>query len=95
MSQYIKRTDALRIVDLHYGHCSGYKEIMRLPAEDVAPVVHGRWIEEHFQSWIPLEYNESDNPVLHDYTCYHCDRCGRIEKKKEPYCNCGARMDGE
>lgn len=23
-----------------------------------------------------------------------CSRCGRIEYKKEPYCNCGAKMKG-
>ena len=32
-----------------------------------------------------------------DETCqdhYICSVCGRIEMKAEPYCNCGAKMDG-
>ena len=28
-------------------------------------------------------------------TCYMCSLCGRIERLKEPYCHCGAKMDGE
>ena len=28
-------------------------------------------------------------------TCYKCSLCGRIERLKEPYCHCGARMDGK
>lgn len=85
MSQYIKKADALRIVDLHYGPCSGYSEIKRLPAEDVEPVVHGRWVKEFY----------------HPYWCSCCeeiaplDACGESHYKSN-YCpNCGARMDGE
>lgn len=28
-------------------------------------------------------------------TCYTCSLCGRVERMKEPYCHCGARMDGK
>ena len=28
-------------------------------------------------------------------TCYVCSLCGRVERLQEPYCNCGARMDGD
>jgi hypothetical protein len=41
-------------------------------------VVHGEWLRM---------VNE------HNYFEYHCPLCGRIEKKEEPYCHCGAKMD--
>lgn len=56
--------------------------IMEAPAADVAPVVHGRWVKEVYV-----------DPYGADWTRYHCSLCGRVEIKKEPYCNCGAKMD--
>ena len=53
--------------------------ILDAPAADVAPVVHGEWI---------IKNNE------HNYFEYHCSICGRVEKQEEPYCHCGAKMDG-
>jgi hypothetical protein len=80
MSQYIKRTDALRIVDLHYGPCSGYNEIKGLPAEDVAPVVHGQW------------QHNANTP----YSLCSCCGKNILVTSRYNYCpNCGARMDGE
>lgn len=52
------------------------------PALDYAPVRHGEWIEDE------LEYPEE---VIFRYKC---SECGRTELVKEPYCHCGARMDG-
>lgn len=54
-----------------------------MPAADVAPVVHGRWIEK-------------TAPAVHKY--YECSKCGAHENKhtaiKGRYCwRCGARMD--
>ena len=57
--------------------------VNEVPAADVAPVVHGRWIDR------------SDKGVISMTHPYVCNRCGRVEMLKEPYCNCGARMDGE
>lgn len=59
-----------------------------LPAADVAPVVHGRW------------------RALRKYDgrrTYRCSVCGRTIRlslaidinEYAPYCNCGARMDGD
>lgn len=51
-----------------------------IPAADVAPVVHGRWLcvdtdTEHF---------------------FLCNRCKKKEFWESNYCpNCGARMDGD
>lgn len=55
----------------------------------------GRWIEEKKQTIIPVEFDAAGEPILHDYVVYHCDQCGRTERKKEPYCHCGARMVGK
>ena len=54
------------------------------PAADVAPVVHGEWIVQTRS----LGYFEPQDT-------YICSICGREEFRKEPYCNCGARMDGD
>ena len=56
--------------------------ILRQPAADVAPVVHGQWT--------PLP------SMAPEYACSVCGRdytWGELEEA--PYCpNCGARMDG-
>lgn len=51
---------------------------------DVAPVVYGKWVKQVYI-----------DPYGADWTKYHCSLCGRVEIKKEPYCNCGAMMDLE
>ena len=67
-----------------------------LPAADVAPVRHGYWKEKHRESYLvsPMKYDENGEPILQEYSYYECSLCGRTEKCKEPYCNCGAKMDG-
>ena len=50
---------------------------------DAEPVRHGTW--EEFDC---------------DYGCtpgvgYYCSECGHAEMTKHPYCNCGAKMDGD
>ena len=56
-----------------------------IPAADVAPVVHGRWIEK----------------TAHDRRQYfECSNCGKQENKhtaiRGGFClNCGAKMDKE
>ena len=52
------------------------------PASDVAPVRHGRWIS----------YLDGDHIMPERY--YRCSRCGRVESSRQPYCHCGAIMDG-
>lgn len=51
-------------------------------AADVTPVVHGEWILD------------KDMYELLECIVYSCSVCGRLEGKQEPYCNCGAKMDG-
>lgn len=61
------------------------EEIGKIPAADVAPVVHGRWIEK----------------TAHDRRQYfECSNCGKQENKhtaiRGGFCwSCGARMDAD
>lgn len=90
--EYIRREDALRGVELF--QC-GWAEIEavqsdyieRLPAADVAPVVHGRWIDgaEDFT----CGNHNAECSICRCYVSW--DGCDEDFN----YCpNCGARMDG-
>ena len=70
-----------------------FDKLAKVPAADVAPVVHGRWLKEKEQTFLPVEYDDIYEPILHNYVVYRCDRCGRTCKRKEPYCHCGAKME--
>ena len=71
------------------------KKVLRdIPAADVV-VRHGRWVSEIHHTYLPVEYDDAGDPILHEYTSYRCSLCGREEAKEEPYCHCGARMDKE
>jgi hypothetical protein len=70
-------------------------ELMAIPAADVAEVRHGRWNPEIHHTYIPVEYDQNGDPILHEYTSFRCSLCGREELKEEPYCHCGARMGKE
>ena len=64
--------------------------IENTPAADVVEVRHGEWLDNH-EKITTL----GGNGVPKEYLCgYKCSLCGRIEIGKEPYCNCGAKMDG-
>lgn len=87
MPEYIDREDYCKnLCHCHNEYCN--KEscpIWKAPAADVAPVVHGRWIEK-------------SAPARKIY--FECSHCGAQENKhtaiKGHYCwRCGARMDGE
>lgn len=63
-----------------------------IPAADVAPVRHGRWVSLRKGDWTSV------------YECSECKRketvgCDRSKadeqvKRLYPYCHCGAKMDG-
>lgn len=63
--------------------CEAEIAIGKTSAADVAQVRHGRWIKKQ----------EKDTFAGYLYS-YECSACGRVEQCKEPYCNCGAKMDG-
>lgn len=86
MSEYLKRENVLSLaapIPGCFSNMISSWDVVHMPAEDVAPVKHGRWIER------------SDKGVISMTHPYVCNRCGRVEMEKEPYCNCGAKMDGE
>ena len=99
MTDYIEREavetmleDASMISDGEYsGYCTEDVCLGDIPAADVTPVRHGRW----------LEY-ENDVDRGYHY-CSHCKRQainysdgGVITEILSPYCpNCGAKMDAE
>ena len=58
-------------------------EVDAQTAADVAPVVHGRWVS----------FLDGDHIMPERY--YRCSRCGRVESRRQPYCHCGAKMDGK
>ena len=57
------------------------------PTADVVEVKYAEWITEFAKLTTPKLTGE-DSTVI-----YRCSRCGRYESRKEPYCNCGAKMD--
>ena len=62
--------------------------IERAPTADVAPVVHGRWVDRI------VDENEVIQPWMKRYYCSECLECGNQSWFK--FCpNCGAKMDLE
>lgn len=67
-------------IDGHIIKCEHFKN-----KADFVEVKHGKWIltkTEH--GWNCCEYPSE----------YTCSVCGRTETQEEPYCHCGAKMDG-
>ena len=82
MAEYLERKAA--VMRLMQDGCSAknIQTIMALPAADVAPVVHGRWVTHY----------RSGTTVAEGYVSTCCDMWNN---RKSDFCpNCGARMDG-
>lgn len=82
--------DALKNAFEEDGHMSGYIEefIDDMPTLDVAPVVHGRWVDRI------VDENEVIQPWMKRYYCSECLEGGNQSWFK--FCpNCGAMMDLE
>ena len=62
---------------------------------DVQPIIRGEWIEDIFETIMPVEFDMLGELIVHKRTIYKCSICGRTEPCKEPYCHCGAKMDGD
>ena len=96
MAEYIERDKAIEAVRSDPMGGLNYKRILTdIPAADVAPVVHGRWIPHREKS---REY--IGTVLVHvRYDYWLCDTCGyRVENGQPMYnfCpNCGAKMDGK
>lgn len=87
MAEYIEREAALRTAHIMRPEDKCLEtELMKIPAADVAPVVHGRFAH--------------DGPrFVGGVDWWHCSNCGGLVSGAETrfdYCpNCGARMDGD
>jgi len=93
MAEYIEREavekfieDGLNNQDVakRFGHdaIEIMAEVYYMPAADVAPVVHGRWVTHY----------RSGTPVAEGYVSTCCDMWNN---HKRNYCpSCGAKMDG-
>lgn len=82
VAEYIEREALLAAYDkAHVGPPGGARKLIaEAPAVDVAPVVHGRWIEEN------------KGPVF----LWHCSECKTMGSPVWKGCPvCLARMDGE
>lgn len=88
--EYIRRAEALEITTRTCGdYAVAFAEIRKLPAADVAPVVHGKWVHSR--------YDRSSG----QFDVVKCSRCGieayamAYHVRDGNYCpRCGARMDG-
>lgn len=49
---------------------------------------HGEWKSD-------IEYYDDDYSECNTRKIWSCSICGRTERTKQPYCNCGAEMDKE
>lgn len=96
MAEYIEREAALRTAHIMRPEDKCLEtELMKIPAADVAPVVHSYW-EEYSCSqymgtdgWGEPKWRDGRFYVCHNY------KCRRKTVIKSNYCpNCGARMDG-
>lgn len=97
MAEYIAREELLaqlRAMESYNAspmYRRGYDDcveaILKAPAADVAPVVHGRWDEskEHFYL----------NNGCKEWINFYCSECDAPNNSPTDYCpNCGAKMDG-
>lgn len=90
MDEYIKREDAIKAIEndlpeqVRYSREDAADCIRYMDAADVAPVRHGRWIEqEQYTFGVMYDCSICNNRILDNGHSWN-------------YCpNCGAKMDGE
>ena len=85
MDEYIDRNKVYELIGQTGVAKIHVSDIDVIPAADVAPVVHGRWVHEHISggyAWVMCSECEA---VIHKI----------LINKRLNYCpNCGAKMDG-
>ena len=90
--EYVERDKAMNVVNTWVGQPDTalrtaliHRDMNAIPAADVAPVVHARWIK-----------CGDNQPMSCDnvYCCSNCKGNKRLEWHLKPFCeDCGARMD--
>ncbi len=79
MAEYIDREKAKSLLHIEYAYAAE-QLLDEIPADDVAPVVHGRWVPFHSEAAGDIQY---------------CSACEIGFDAKTDYCpHCGAKMDG-
>lgn len=86
MKEYIEKEKVLEIIKRTQGdYAAAFSEVRQLPAADVVPVVHGKWIMEAKDDF--------------EDTMKKCSICGypvSVYWGHSKFCpNCGAKMDKE
>jgi RNA polymerase subunit RPABC4/transcription elongation factor Spt4 len=67
-----------------FAGCMEFYNVFELPAADVEPVRHGRWIVYEVAN------TDEEQPIA-----WECSECGEVVEAKHNYCpDCGAKMDG-
>ena len=81
MDEYIEREAAMDIVRRTSGdYAAAFAELRRLPAADVAPVRHGRWLPQ----------------VVLGQKAWDCSECKTLGSPHWKWCPvCGCKMDLE
>ena len=64
-------------------------DVIEQPTVDVVEVERGEWLDV-----IEEVNNTCAGITFKGFAGYKCSLCGRQEIRKEPYCHCGAKMDG-
>lgn len=78
MDEYISRHEAIRAVQLSYGNYEATrKAIFELPAADVAPVRHGKWMPFHAEFAGDIQYCSVCEIGFADRTSF-CPHCGAV-----------------
>lgn len=88
MAEYVERTEALEITTRTCGdYAAAWSEIRKLPAADVAPVVHCRSCKHQVQKWY------SDKRMKRGgYYFYGCDIMENCDLgKDDDFCSRGER----
>lgn len=92
MAEYIEREAFMEFWNKEFRHLYPNDKYLvalaNFSAADVVEVRRGEWKEE-------TEYYSDDYSECNVRKVFACSLCGRTEKQKEPYCNCGAKMDGK
>ena len=84
MEDYVSREEVINIT-AETGAWETQNRVRELPAADVQPVKHGRWIVSNTQKHVEVTYE-----------CSECQHEVVGEYEKTPFCGgCGARMGGE
>lgn len=79
--EYIDRHTAIDTACTCHGgvHCNHYpcndiRAIMDIPVADVAPIVHGKWLDHQIGQWIYAKCSECN--TVHDVRSKYCPECG-------------------